>query len=236
MKRIDAWKWTAALLTVAGCLAPSAAGAACRDNVVLVHGNAGYPSDFNPTYNELIYRGYTASQIYRPSWGSKSCPACNDHNGSEQTPVNSAINSAIAASCTGKIDVIGHSMGGTLAGKAIVDLGVASKVHTFVGIAGAFRGLWSCGQYPYNVANSTCGYWGLSVGSPFLNWLYGKNFGSRRFSIKSWSDEIICYGGVCTVGGIHSSSIWSENASYTFALGHWGLQAYTPITQVDLIQ
>lgn len=212
------------------------ANAACRDNVVLVHGNAGYPSDFNYTYSELLSRGYSASQIYRPSWGSKSCPACNDHSGSEETPVRNAINSAISASCTGKIDVIGHSMGATLAAKQIVDLNKASKVHTFIGIASAYRGLWSCGAYPYNYATSTCGYWGLSVNSPFLNWLYGKTLGTDVYSFYSWQDEIVCATGVCTVGGVHSSRIQGADAHYVFPLGHWGLLWYTDDTQADLIQ
>ena len=209
--------------------------AQCRDAVVLVHGNAGYSSDWDPTYDALIADGYSSSEIFRPSWGNKACQACNNHSGWEETPVRNAIEDAIAASCTGRIDVMGHSMGATLAAKQIVDLGVKDDVDAFVGIAGAFRGLWSCGTYPYNVQNSTCGYWGLSVSSPFLDWLYGQDFGSRVYSIKSWSDQVICSTGYCTVGGIHSSSIWGENASYTFGYGHWGLQAYTTSTQLSLI-
>ncbi|HXG28684.1 MAG TPA: alpha/beta fold hydrolase [Nevskiales bacterium] len=217
-------------------LAQGAAGAVCRDNVVLVHGNARYPSDFNNTYNELLSRGYSSSQVYRPSWGSKSCPACNDHSGSEETPVRDAISNAIAASCTGKIDVIGHSMGATLAAKQIIDLGKAAQVDTFIGIASAYRGLWSCGTYPYQYPTTTCGYWGLSVNSPFLNWLYGKTLGTDVYSFLSWQDEVICSTGVCTVGGVHSSAIAGADAHYVFALGHFGLLYYTDDTQVDLIQ
>ncbi len=212
------------------------AEAACRDAVVLVHGNAGKPADFNNTYNELLGRGYSSAEIFRPNWGSKTCPACNDHDGSEIVPVKDAINQALSKSCTGKIDVIGHSMGVTLSAKAILDLGVSGKVHTFVGIAGAYRGLWTCGTYPYNVVTSTCGYWGLSVSSPFLDWLYGKRMASRIYSIKSNIDQIVCATGVCTVGGKHSSSIANENASYTYSKGHFGLLTDTYVKQVDLIQ
>jgi triacylglycerol lipase len=212
------------------------AAAQCRDAVVLVHGNTGSPADFDNTYIELRARGYPASQIHRPNWGSKTCAACNDHNGSEETPVLNAMVNAIAGSCTGRIDVIGHSMGATLAAQQIHKNGLRSKVDAFVGIAGAFRGLWSCGTYPYHVWNSTCGYWGLSVNSPFLNGLYGKRFGDRVYSIKSWSDQVVCATGVCTVGGIHSSSIWSENASYTYSTGHFGLLSGTAVRQADLIK
>jgi len=217
-------------------LAQGTVGAVCRDNVVLVHGNAGYPSHFNNTYNELLSRGYSSSEIYRPSWGSKSCPACNDHNGSEETPVRNAINSAIAASCTGKIDIIGHSMGVTLAAKQIIDLNLSSKVQTFVGVAAAYRGLWSCGAYPYNYATTTCGYWGLSVGSPFLNSIYGDPLAQKVYSIYSYQDEVVCATGVCTVGGVHSSRIAGATADYLFSLGHFNLLYYTDDTQVNLIQ
>ncbi|MCY1080084.1 esterase/lipase family protein [Archangium lansingense] len=111
--------------------AAASASAQCRDAVVLVHGNTASPSDYNNTYNTLISRGYASADIFRPSWGSKTCAACNDHSGSEETPVRDAINQALTRSCTGKIDVIGHSMGVTLAIKAILDLGAQSKVEAF---------------------------------------------------------------------------------------------------------
>ncbi len=209
--------------------------AACVDNVVLVHGNTGDPDDWDNTYDELISRGYSSSEIYRPSWGS-SCAACNNHSGSEETPVKNAINNAINASCTGKIDVIGHSMGVTLAAQQIIKLGKANKVDSFVGIAGAYRGLLTCGVYPWNVWSSTCGSNGLSVSSPFLDWLYGKTIASRVYSIKSWADQIVCGSGSCLVYGVHSSQIANENNSYTYSYGHFGLQSYTENKQVDLIQ
>jgi pimeloyl-ACP methyl ester carboxylesterase len=225
----------AIVVLLAGAMA-SAGHAACVDNVVLVHGNAGKPADFDNTYNALLARGYSTSQIYRPNWGSKICAACNDHYGSEETPVATALTSARASSCTGKIDVLGHSMGATLAARQISKLGLAGSVHTFVGIAGAFRGLWSCGTYPFNVLTSTCGAWGLSVSNPFVSGLQGQAFGARVYSIKSWSDQIVCSTGFCTVGGVHSSSVPNETGTFTSALGHFGLLTSTTSTQVNVIQ
>jgi hypothetical protein len=206
----------------------------CNDSVVLVHGNGGNASDWNNTYNELLARGYSSSEIYRPNWGS-ACVACNNHSGSEEVPVGNALLDAYQNSCTGQVDVIGHSMGVTLAIKQIIDLGLASDVDDFVGIAGAVRGLKSCGYYPYNVWSSTCGYWGLSINSPFLNSINNQFFANQVYSIKSWYDQIVCAGG-CTVNGVHSSSIWAEDASFNYYLGHFGLQSDTAIQQVDLIQ
>lgn len=217
------------------CLAVPAF-AVCRDAVVLVHGNTASPSAFDNTYNELRARGWLASEILRPSWGSKSCAACNDHSGSEETPVIDALVEAAARSCTGKIDVIGHSMGATLAAREIVRNGLAGRVQTFIGIAGAFRGLYTCGIYPYNVLSSTCGSMGLSIGSPLLNSLSGQKLGAKVVSIKSWNDQIVCATGTCLVYGAHSSTISGENATYSYPLGHFGLLSDTAAKQVDLIQ
>lgn len=221
----------------ASCLGFAAiAQAACVDNVVLVHGNSGSPPDFDNTYVELRARGYTDAQILLPDWGSKTCAACNDHSGSEETPVANALNAAIASSCTGRIDVIGHSMGVTLAAREILKLGLAAKVDTFVGIAGGYRGLYSCGIYPYNVLTPTCGSNGLSIGSPLLNGLYAKKLATREYSIKSYIDEIVCSTGTCLVYGVHSSSIAGENASYTYPYYHYQLLWFTSILQADLIR
>ncbi len=234
MKNLLTSKLSKVLCALTLTVVQTAAYAACIDNVVLVHGNAGSPSDWDNTYDKLITNGYQSSNIYRPSWGS-SFASNNNHSGSEETPVKNAISSAIANSCTGKVDIIGHSMGVTLAAQQVIKLNKSSNVDAFVGIAGAYRGLWTCGAYPWNVFTPTCGVNGLSVSSPFLDWLSGKTIANRVYSIKSWSDQIVCGSGVCTVGGIHSSQISNEDASYTYVLGHFGLQTYTADKQFDLI-
>ncbi len=223
------------LLALSLVMTVHTAHANCIDSVVLVHGNAGSPSDWDNTYDLLISEGYNSSQIHRPSWGS-SYAANNNHSGSEETPVRNAINSALSSSCTGKIDVIGHSMGVTLAAQQIIKLNQSSQVDVFVGVAGAYRGLWTCGAYPWNVWTPTCGVNGLSISSPFLDWLDDKAIANRVYSIKSWSDQIVCGSGVCTVGGVHSSQIPNEEASYSYVLGHFGLQTNTASKQVDLIK
>lgn len=90
--------------------------------------------------------------------------------------------------------------------------------------------------YPYNVWSSTCASAGLSVSSPFLDSLYGSRFGQKVYSIKSYSDQVVCATGSCLVYGIHSSSIWGENASYNYVLGHFGLQTDTAAQQYQLIK
>jgi len=222
------------LAGVALTVAAVAANAACLDNIVLVHGNTGYPSHWNNTVSTLKSRGYTDAQLYRPSWGSKTCASCNDHNSTNTNVVKSSLQSAKAASCTGKIDVIGHSMGVTLAMKAINELGYSGSVNTFVGVAGAQHGLNSCGVYPYNVWSATCGSNGLSINSPLINSVRNKRYGAKMYSIKSWIDEIVCVGS-CYVYGSHTSNIDYQNATYDYSLGHFGLKDYTTGKQADLL-
>lgn len=208
----------------------------CKDSVVLVHGNVGNPSDWDNTYAELLNNGYYADEIYTPDWGSKFCPACNNHKGSEEYPVRDDIEAAIANSCTGKIDVISHSMGVTLAAQQIIKLGVQNKVDTFVGVAGSWRGLLSCGVYPFNIWTSTCGRYGLSVGSPLLKSIKNETIASKVYSIKSLVDQMVCATGTCYVYGKHSSRIDGENDTFTYNYGHFGLQMYTSNKQVELIK
>jgi triacylglycerol lipase len=214
---------------------PLQARAACVDSVVLVHGNSGSPQDFANTVAELKRRGYGDEQIHVPSWGSRTCAACNDHYGSEEAPVANALAAARSQSCTGRVDVIAHSMGATLAARQIGKLGLSASVDTFVGVAGAFRGLWSCGTYPFNVPASTCGAWGLSVASPFLSSLATQRFAARSYTLRSWSDQVVCATGVCTVGGVHSSTVPGQTAALSLALGHFGLLTQTAVLQADLI-
>jgi pimeloyl-ACP methyl ester carboxylesterase len=105
--------------------------------VVLIHGNGAGPSTWYYTVKKLKANGYSDYYIVKPSWLSSSNASYNDHCGSELDKVKSALKTAYSRSRTGKIDVIGHSMGVTLGGKAIRDLNYRSKVRTFVGIAGA---------------------------------------------------------------------------------------------------
>lgn len=223
-------------LLAAAALAVSslAAQAACLDNVVLVHGNMAYPSSWNSTVSTLKSRGYVDSQLFRPSWGSKTNAGSNSHDTTNTNVVKSALQSALAASCTGKIDVIGHSMGVTLAMKAINELGYSGKVNSFIGVAGAQHGLNSCGVYPFNVWSATCGSAGLSINSPLINSVRNKRYATKMYSIKSWMDELVCIGS-CLVYGSHTSNIDMQNASYDYALGHMGLQSYTTSKQADLI-
>jgi pimeloyl-ACP methyl ester carboxylesterase len=225
---------TSLLSTSALVMIGASARGACLDNVVLVHGNAGYPSDWDATVSALKGHGYLDAQIYRPNWGSKFDPAGNDHGVADVKPVKTALIAALVRSCTGKIDVVGHSMGVTLAMKAINELQYAERIRSFVGIAGAQHGLHSCGVYPNSFPTATCGVDGLSIDSPLVKSIRGKRYGARMYSIKSFTDEIVCIGG-CKVNGSHTSNIDLQDSSVTYKLGHYALQSKTADKQVELI-
>ena len=220
--------------TLALSMTALGAQAACLDSIVLVHGNTASPSSWNNTVSTLKSRGYVDAQLFLPNWGSKTDAGSNDHSTTNTNVVKSAMTAAFAASCTGKIDVIGHSMGVTLAMKAINELAYAGKVNTFVSVAGAQHGLNSCGVYPFNVFSATCGANGLSIDSPLIVSVRGKRYGAKMYSIKSWVDEIVCIGS-CYVYGSHTSNVDSQNASYDYVLGHFGLQSSTTSMQADLL-
>ena len=222
-------------------VARSAATSGPRDAVVLVHGNGGSPSDWNATVSELLAHGWSASEIFRPSWGS-FCVACNNHCGSEIAPVRAALRDALAASATGRIDVLGHSMGATLGARAILEEGAAPDVDAFVSVVGAFRGLRSCGSYPFSVPNSTCGYCGLSVGSPLVGSLRGRRFGAFQAALYSTVDGVVCNCGFgysascCNVAGVHTGIPQVVDWAANTGLGHFASQSGTAATQRALIQ
>lgn len=211
--------------------------------VVMVHGNAGSPSDWNRTVSYLKSRGWTDYMIIRPSWGGSNA-AYNDHCGSELSAVKSALQTAMGRSRTGKIDVMGHSMGATLAAYAIRSLGWGkNQVRTFVGIAGAFRGLNSCTYTSYlPTCSKSCG---LHYQSTILSNLRSKGrWAQKQYAIYSYADEIVCncgYGynaACCYIYGTHSSRPYTVDSVYTkssYPYGHWGIMKYTESKQKDYL-
>lgn len=208
----------------------SDADAVTRNPVVFIHGN----SDRALAYGSATYTGWTGSinhfesqgwrprELYATTWGPANIAYTSQqyHSKAHVMRVRRFIEAVLAYTGAAKVDVIGHSMGVTLARKAIkggyasdslaggqyyVGPSLTSRVDTFVGIAGANRGLVSC--YQTGPGTPTCGstngfypgYWngvGVSGRSAFLQELYnGSGYeGAYRFSIFSTQDPIIGYG------------------------------------------
>ncbi|MDJ0861953.1 MAG: hypothetical protein QNJ82_06920 [Gammaproteobacteria bacterium] len=235
--------------------------AECRDAVVMVHGNTDNPDRFTDLKNDLIQNhGYSEGEIFLPSWGRKeqNLAGLNDHDGSksvvyvpalaffdrdgwwgngwfyvddEEAPVRRAIEDALAASCSGKIDIVAHSMGNTLAAKQVIGLEVGHLVEEFVGVAGAFRGLNSCssafvtGMFAVPTCSARAGLAPIDrFRNSLLESIQEGNFGQTRYAIYSNNDEIICVDSIgeqpakaaCRVGDMHSSVMAGVDDEYVF--------------------
>jgi len=205
--------------------------AVTKQPIVFMHGNG---DDVNgaamgSTYggwkasrDYFISKGYKPTELYAVNYGIPgiSGASYNYHSAANLSKVKRFIDAVITYTGASKIDVIAHSLGVTMARKAIkggtfteylgatINLGtnINTKVDTFVGIAGGNRGLNSCGSWPLNTWTPTCGPDGLAVNNPFLKALNGgaaymiygvgntlsMKTGSYTYSIKSWVDEIVC--------------------------------------------
>jgi hypothetical protein len=200
--------------------------------VIFIHGNSDKAigtgtagqSGWTKSIEYFQSQGYKTSELYATTWGpaDASMSAYQYHSKTYVMKVRKMIEAVRAYTGAAKVDVIAHSMGVTLARKAILGgyatdsleggqyyIGppLTAYVDTFVGIAGANRGLTSC--YSTGGSTPTCantnglypGWWngvGVSGRSAFLENLYSssKYEGAYRYSIHSTADEVIGGGGV----------------------------------------
>jgi hypothetical protein len=145
--------------------------------LILVHGNSdqavgGKLGGWSGVIDGFKKAGYTSAEIYAVSWGpADSYQAVYQyHSRAYLERIRGFIQAVLAYTGADKADVVGHSMGVTLARKAIVgggasdalgggsyDLGPAltDRVDTFVGIAGGNLGLSTC--YFTGPSTPTCG-------------------------------------------------------------------------------
>jgi triacylglycerol lipase len=200
--------------------------------VIFIHGNSDKAigtgsagqSGWTASIEYFQSQGYKTSELYATTWGpaDASLAAYQYHSKTYVMKVRKLIEAVKAYTGAAKVDIIAHSMGVTLARKAIlggyandsleggqyyIGPSLTSSVDTFVGIAGANRGLVSC--YQTGGTTPTCGstngmypgYWngfGVSGRSAYLENLMSssKYEGAYRYSIWSTADEIIGYGNV----------------------------------------
>jgi len=146
--------------------------------VIFIHGNSDRAlgtlpalTGWRASRDYFLGKGYRNSELYATTWG----PADPDrkleqyHSRSYLTQVRAFIEAVRAYTGAAQVDVISHSMGVTLARKAILggpasdladggsySLGPRlSYVATFVGIAGANQGLYGC--YTTGPTTPACG-------------------------------------------------------------------------------
>lgn len=210
-------------------------------------------------------KGYKSSELYATTWGPADPlqSALQYHSRSHLERLRAFIQAVKAYTGASRVDIVAHSMGVTLARKAIkggaghdslgggaYNLGASltSSVDSFVGISGGNRGLVAC--YLTGPTTPTCGntnglYPGYLVGfygpfgvSEFLTDLNATSRyeGAYRFSIWSTVDEVIGYGNL--VYGRYTSQIPGQTGEKRYGsvpYGHFGCKDQTGAVQWKMV-
>jgi triacylglycerol lipase len=240
--------------------------------VIFIHGNADKAvgtsvgqTGWTESVNYFTANGYKSSEVYAMTWGPSNALLSGQQYHSKEylTRIRKFIEAVKAYTGASKVDIVGHSMGVTLARKAIKG-GTASDllaggnynlgtpityVDTFVGIAGANLGLTSCyssgGSTP-TCANTNGFYPGYLVGffgpygvSSFLTELNSNTAleGTYKYSIWSSVDEIVQFG--CIVYGTNTCRIPNQTGEKSFSsipYGHFGVKDLTPAIQLNMVK
>jgi triacylglycerol lipase len=241
--------------------------------VIFIHGNsdkaigtgAAGQSGWNASIEYFLSKGYKTSELYATTWGPADAllSAYQYHSKTNVMKVRKFIEAVKAYTGAAKVDIITHSMGVTLARKAIlggyatdsleggqyyIGPSLTSSVDTFVGIAGANRGLVSC--YQTGPSTPTCGatnglypgYWngfGVSGRSAYLDNLYSSSGyeGAFRYSIWSTADEVVGYGDVVYYD--YTSRIPGQTGEKVYSgypYGHFGLKDQTGAVQYSMVR
>ncbi|MFL0799800.1 MAG: hypothetical protein K6L80_05075 [Agarilytica sp.] len=242
---------------------------ALEQPVIFVHGNSdrcigGLINGWEKSAEYFQSKGYRSSELYCTSYGTGSAVSAASYYHSQEfiMRIRKMVEAVKAYTGADKVDIIGHSMGVTLARKAIkggwandllaggvyyIGPSLTSSVDTFVGIAGGNRGLASC--YFTGPSTPGCGasngfypgymFWGMVFGvSDFLEELNNSSRfeGRYRYSIWSTVDEVV--GGACLVWGRNTCRIpgqTSEKKFYSFPYGHIGVRDQTGYYQYRMV-
>lgn len=140
-----------------------------RVPVIFINGNGSTAEqwDFPPVsgepsvYETFIDAGYNPCELFGVNWLSPSeqnNAVANFHDPSKRDIVADFIADVLAYTGATQVDVMGHSMGVTIALEAIEHEQAWSSVRRFINISGALRGLDSCLTLGYaNPLYPTCG-------------------------------------------------------------------------------
>jgi hypothetical protein len=242
-----------------------------KQPVIFFHGNSDKAvgsstgqTGWTSSIDYFLSKGYKTSELYATTWGSANLieSASQYHSKQNVMKVRKFIEAVKAYTGAAKVDIVAHSMGVTLARKAIlggwandaadggdyyVGAPLTSSVDAFVGIAGANLGLTSC--YLTGPTTPTCGSTnGLYPGALFLGFVTGRSAylndlratsgyeGAYRYSIYSTADEIVGYGGV--VYGDYTSKIPGQTGEkrYTaYPYGHFNSKDLTADVQYSMV-
>lgn len=235
-----------------------------KEPVVFIHGNSdqalgGLYGGWSEQLAYFISKGYRSAELYATTYGHPLQELSTDyyHRKSDLLQIRHFLEAVISYTKVEKIDIIAHSLGVTMARRAILggieldsegnayDLGepLTAYIDSFVGIAGANQGLSSCAYSITPICSSSLGlypgWWsGYSVNdqSQFIQTINEKKRyeGDYLFSIWSVSDLIL--GPNCLVWGVNSCQLPEQDAEYSSALlDHFGLRSETIDIQYSFI-
>ncbi|MFC1853655.1 proprotein convertase P-domain-containing protein [candidate division CSSED10-310 bacterium] len=241
--------------------------------VIFIHGNSDKAigtipgqTGWSASLDYFLSQGYQTAELYATTWGpaNAALTAYQYHSKEYLLRIRAFIQAVYDYTGTDKVDIIAHSMGVTLARKAIkggfghdaaaggdYDLGapLSDMIDTFVGIAGANQGLVSCylagGSTP-TCSNTNGFYPGYLVGGlgPYgvsdilVNINENCNYeGDFIFTIWTTVDQFVGYGGL--VYGEYTSQIpgqHGEKVFYTVPYGHFNLKDLTADYQWNMVK
>ncbi len=187
--------------------------APARRPVLFIHGNGDKAASWAASRRYFERKGYGPGDLYGMTWGNANplLAPLRHHSARDLREVRAFIEAVLAYTGAKEVDIITHSMGVTLARKAIIggkgraldgeyDLGPSLKgrVRTFVGIAGGNRGLKASALSPLLPTNNVVD--GFYPEQPLLNvaasaFLHdlntsGERPGKRVISFWSKADKI----------------------------------------------
>jgi pimeloyl-ACP methyl ester carboxylesterase len=223
-----------------------------KEPVIFIHGNSDSAAGWKNSIETFSKNGYKPSEMYAMTWGPMDPMKSGQQYHSEKNleEVRAFIEAVKQYTGAEKVDVIGHSMGVTLARKAIqggdgfdsgtrqkFDLGkpMTDSVDTFVGIAGANRGLASA-LFTGDMVPTTNRTDGLHPSSKLLSDINAVNHdeGSHVFSIWSHVDELVGVGLAGATSPIPGQD--GQKVYGTFPFGHMGVKNLTAETQLAMIR
>lgn len=243
------------------------AGQALRNQpVVLVHGNsdraAGQstqgPVGWTAVIRQFLAAGYTPAELFATTWGPADPEKARDqvHSADHVQRIRTFMEAVLAYTGAERLDVIAHSMGVTLARRAILGgnldghaLGppLTGRIDTFVGIAGANRGLATCFLSPqFPTCSDQDGFfpgyaffWGVTGLSDFLRALNAQSGfeGSHVYSIWSRADQVIGFGGL--VYGKYTSRIPGQDGEKVYdryPYGHFCVRDLSARVQLEMVR